>query len=150
MSFLEIGDKYISMSVFKICISMSEISTLDIFNQFINDMVPLMKNWKYVYANERLLNIFSSITYTNPQIFEWTQQLPNISNMESHYFHTSINISFFLSKYMQRMMCQIVAKFIYYLVKHMDLFNLSNGIWSSLEDYFETIAIFLYFLRESC
>ena len=46
-------------------------------------------------------------------------------------------------------MCQIVAKFIYYLVKYRDLFNLSNGIWSSLEDYFETIAIFFYFPRES-
>lgn len=27
--------------------------------------------------------------------------------------------------------------------------HLSNGIWASFEDYFETIAIFHYFLRDS-
>ena len=50
---------------------------------------------------------------------------------------------------MQRILCQIAATFIYYLIKYMEFFNLLNGIWSNFEDSFEMIAIFFYFLRES-
>lgn len=46
-------------------------------------------------------------------------------------------------------MCQIFANFIYYLVKNMDLFISQMAPGQSLEDYFETIAFFLYFLRDS-